>query len=173
MNFRRTCANCDVPTNNPRFCNSSCAAIYNNKERIRTPWKGYARKIYSCPKCGKILDRYRVKSCRDCRRRDFESVTLADLKKSGSRNAYDTVVRSHARSVALRAGLLKKCAICGYNLYVDCCHLTPVCEFAESTTLGIVNRPNNLVGLCRNHHWELDHDKLVRMVGVEPTTKCL
>jgi hypothetical protein len=39
-----------------------------------------------------------------------------------------------------------------------------------SATLGEVNHPSNVIPLCRNHHWELDHGYLilVGMSGLKP-----
>jgi hypothetical protein len=36
----------------------------------------------------------------------------------------------------------------------------PVSKFAKNATLGQINSKKNLVPLCPNHHWDLDHGKL-------------
>jgi hypothetical protein len=88
-------------------------------------------------------------------------MTLAQLKNStGSRNAYHTTVRSHARSVAEAAGLLKACHHCGYSAFVDCCHIMAVASFPVDSSLAVVNAKSNLVGLCPNHHKEFDNNLL-------------
>ena len=51
--------------------------------------------------------------------------------------------------------------MCGYDKHVECCHIKAVSDFPDTALLGEVNAPGNLVLLCRNCHWELDHGLLV------------
>ena len=53
-----------------------------------------------------------------------------------------------------------KCEICGYNKYVEISHKKQVFEFSDNITLEEINDINNLIALCPNHHWELDHNVL-------------
>jgi predicted restriction endonuclease len=50
----------------------------------------------------------------------------------------------------------KECLICGYNKYVECCHIKPVQDFPETALLSEVNALTNICWLCPNHHKELD-----------------
>lgn len=54
----RQCLYCGMSTKNPKFCNHSCAALYNNDKRIYT--KDKRTDNYVCVKCGKQI----VKSVR-------------------------------------------------------------------------------------------------------------
>lgn len=61
-----------------------------------------------------------------------------------------------ARAVFKASEKNKCCVICGYNKHYEVCHIKPVSEFDDTITLREINDINNLVALCRNHHWEYD-----------------
>ena len=65
-------------------------------------------------------------------------------------------VRKIAKEVLIRIGRLKSCAICGFDIRVDACHIKGIATFPPETLLGVVNDPSNLVYLCPNHHAMLD-----------------
>ena len=46
------CLNCNKETNNPKFCNRSCSAIYNNRAFPKRK-KGISDRIKVCKNCGK------------------------------------------------------------------------------------------------------------------------
>lgn len=69
------------------------------------------------------------------------------------------LVRTRARALANKLGW-KACRICGYSKHIEIGHVKPISEFDETTLLSIINAPGNLIPLCRNHHWELDHGLL-------------
>ena len=52
---------------------------------------------------------------------------------------------------------IQKCQKCGYDKHVEVCHKKQVCEFPPDATVGEVNHPDNLILLCPNCHYELDH----------------
>ena len=52
------------------------------------------------------------------------------------------------------------CVICGYNKAVDVCHIKDIKDFPNYATVLEINSQSNLIALCKNHHWELDHDML-------------
>jgi len=56
----------------------------------------------------------------------------------------------------------RKCIICGYDKYVEVCHKKPVSKFPDTALIKEINDIDNLVGLCRNHHWEFDK-KLIKL----------
>lgn len=147
------CLNCKTETTNPQFCSKSCAATYNNKKH---PKRFKTKKCKSCDT--KIMSgRTYCSACYQAKRVDYNSLTLKELEKDkGSRNRYTTCVRSHARSVANANNLGFKCQVCGYDIYTECCHKTPVSSFSTDTKLEVVNAPSNLVILCPNHHKEHD-----------------
>lgn len=165
------CNFCDKETKNPKFCSTSCSATYNNKNK---PKREKADKF--CSGCGRSSTR-NTKRCKFCRsKKDYASLTLESLSQEcGSRNSYSTTVRQHSRFVAEEAGLLNSCRVCGYTCCVECCHIKAVSKFPLSSTLKEVNDKDNLVGLCPNHHWELDHGiiNLVPGQGFQPRTSSL
>ena len=54
----------------------------------------------------------------------------------------------------------RKCVVCGYDKHIDVAHIKAVADFDDSATLEEINEPDNLIGLCPNHHWEYDHGML-------------
>jgi predicted restriction endonuclease len=56
---------------------------------------------------------------------------------------------------------LQACKVCGYTFCVQCCHIKSVSSFPRTTPLSVVNDLSNLVGLCPNHHVELDRGHLL------------
>lgn len=160
------CTNCGINTKNNKFCSRSCAATYNNK----IPKK--KRTLY-CLDCNKPIISKR-KFCEECWSKRIIKVNEATLKDvvttAGSHSSYKSIVGEHARKLARHLGKLEKCAICSYSLHVECCHIKPISKFSIDTLISIVNHPDNLIGLCRNHHWELDHGmlELAFLTGLEP-----
>ena len=162
-----TCLQCGVDTRNPKFCSIRCAATYNNHHM---PKRKKTEKF--CSGCGRS-SKHTTKQCKFCKppKKNYGILTLAEVKQiSGSRNSYDTIVRQHSRSVANRNEMLNRCAECGYANCVECCHIKAVSEFPITATLSEVNHKDNLIGLCPNHHWELDHGllTLVPAEGIKP-----
>lgn len=71
-----------------------------------------------------------------------------------------TNIRKHARKVYERSDKPKCCAICGYKHYYEVCHLRAVSDFPDDTLISEINKIDNLIALCPNHHWEFDHGLL-------------
>lgn len=147
------CINCNQVTNNPKFCSRRCSAILTNKT--------YPKKkkiIRHCMKCGVITIGKR-KCCENCRRTN-STLLLSKKESLTSDTQRYRRIRSSARIVARSYGLLDSCGICGYSLFVETCHIKPISSFSDSTLLSEINDPNNLIGLCPNHHWEYDNGYL-------------
>ena len=169
-------AKCDYLGGNC-FCSRTCAAIYNNTIYIKR--KRHTKTYKKCKICGN--DCYRVDHCNDCIKKKLHypgtlvtnERTIASMFKNGGvdANRY-TYIRQHARKVT--ANRIKRCQKCRYSLHVETCHIKDIADFPLTATLGEVNHPDNLLLLCRNHHWELDHGYLkadeIGAVGFEPTT---
>lgn len=99
--------------------------------------------------------------CWDKHLLDIPNMILEELLCSiGSSNSYRSTVGWHARKVAKEHNKLQKCQSCGYTLHIDCCHIKPISSFSKHTKISIVNAPDNLIGLCKRYHWELDHNVL-------------
>lgn len=148
------CTKCGIDTRNPKFCSLKCSASYNNKILKKRKLKNQCRKcckpIYSgrtyCAECLKTL--YNV---------DY---TLGEVKyKHGKKCNIYTLVRTRSRSVLKHRNIIA-CENCGYDKCIEACHIKPVSSFDDSVRLSVINDFDNLVGLCPNCHWELDHNIL-------------
>ena len=156
------------------FCNKSCAAKFNNRA---SPKRKISRSV--CVVCG---HRIRTKQmlaesrfCRPCRAASRlplkpQTITKCELfsRRSGWQSARSEI-RRHAPLVYLKTGRAMLCR-CGYSKYVEVCHIRAVADFTGTATVDEINAPTNLVALCPNCHWELDHGllQLVAEPGVEP-----
>ena len=164
------CPNCTTPTDNPRFCSRSCSATFTNREAPKR------KRIQHICACGAEMDR-RARTCRECSlssRTEFSKVkTLKECRDYVSaKGRHPSWAYSHVRAAnrAWNKELTDRpCSKCGYSIHVELCHIRAVTDFPETATLGEVNDPRNLVPLCRNCHWELDHGLWALPAGLEPT----
>ena len=147
-----------------KFCDKSCAAIFHNGLKLdRTKFKKEGLK--KCPICDKSILRYR-KYCDECydetrRVETFSSRTKGDIfKKSKNYQTARARIGSHARKIFFMSEKPRECFVCGYTLHVDIAHIKDVKDFEEHVTIKEINDINNLVALCKNHHWEFDNDIL-------------
>lgn len=69
-------------------------------------------------------------------------------------------IRKAARQVYIESGKPLCCAVCGYSHYFEVAHIKPVSAFSDDTPVSEINNPDNLIGLCPNHHWEFDNGLL-------------
>lgn len=153
------CLNCGAETANPRFCSRSCAAKFNNARpdvKRRLP-EG------SCATCGAPIKAC-LKYCPQHKMSRPGKVSWSDkfLDKTVNSNAGSNAdVRQIARRAYKLSGRPMKCALCGYDIHVDICHLKDIRAYLHGTSYAVINDQANLLALCRNHHWELDHDLLL------------
>lgn len=155
------CLCCRKETVNPKFCSQSCAAIYNN---TAFPKRKRSHKTkYLCPSCKKELVIKESKRCIRCQMKyfldQFEQKILGNFKSTFARHKYQAI-RNSANRKAKFYKLERKCNVCGYNTHVDLCHIKSIGDFDKSSKVSEVNSLDNLVFLCKNHHWELDHGRL-------------
>jgi hypothetical protein len=200
-----------------KFCDKSCAAIYNGSNRNRKPWseeakirfrklmkqrfpnatptgrkKGQATRESSgkCERCGVevpyrqinrdgcvaeyYLKRYYCDECATKARVAklsthpkvgngvdlVEELTKGELREHYAFKTFRSYFPLQARKVYEKSGKPKVCKICGYSKAVDICHKRPVSDFPDDTPVRDINHIDNLTCLCKNHHWELDHDLL-------------
>jgi len=162
------------------FCSRSCANTYHNVNHKPSRKFGPEGKPRFCKKCGEQIKKGgrslycdAHKFVRETRNKStnnmifvelkpvIESRTMKDMKTDGAykSNAY-SAVRDHARKVARLNNIINECFICGYTKIVQACHIIPITKFDENTTLAEINNPKNIIGLCPNHHWEMDHNAL-------------
>lgn len=159
-----------------KYCSRNCAAVVNNAvrpKRLRT-----SKQWNDCSVCGKQV---RGKVHVDCKiaislgRSLEEYTTRASVSDKPPSWKYSHV-RVVARSVNKDLRQLP-CQVCGYSKHIELAHITPVSSFDPSTPIGVVNHRDNILVLCRNHHWEFDHgilslDQITKRMdptpGVEP-----
>ena len=70
------------------------------------------------------------------------------------------MIRQLSRKAYIDSNQKLACKICDYSYHVDICHIHDVKSFPETATISEINHISNLVALCKNHHWEFDHDHL-------------
>lgn len=144
------CANCNTPTNNPKFCSQSCSASYTNRV---SPKRRLGK--HSCKICLKPIKAGRS-YCQNCFGSKTKDLTLEEaIYRHLHRSSAFALVRSRARAVF--KGLPQVCQTCGYDKHVEVCHIKPIKDFPLTTRLSEINSPNNLLMLCPNCHWEFDH----------------
>ena len=156
------CLNCSKETKNPKFCSRSCAAQTNNK---KFPKRKPSFKRATC-QCGKQV-RNSCDKCKECSMRErqltfiisFGEKTIKEFYSTYARHKYQNI-RHHAHRVAKYHNLSQLCAVCQYP-HTQLCHKISISKFDKNTKLSVVNDINNIVYLCRNHHWELDNQLLI------------
>lgn len=160
------CTNCGKPLNKKPdyrsktgniFCNNSCAAQFSNKIAIKRP------RTKKCKKCKKAI-LSKLTYCDVCYKvkHYISDKTLAEAvsrKKYNDANRYSSI-RGNARNVYAANNLPRQCKCCGYKKHIEICHKKDISSFPPETLISEINSIENLVALCRNHHWELDHNEL-------------
>lgn len=149
------CLQCQQETRNPKFCSSRCSATYHNQKQKRL-----------CKSCQRTISigwtnrRY----CDDCRftnrhpnYRDWSKITYKDFKSKLPLFQAHARIRELARRAYKRAGKPQHCIRCPYRNHFEVCHIKPINAFTNDTSIAIINHPDNLIGLCPNCHWDLDH----------------
>ena len=143
---------------NSKYCSSSCAASVNN---TLSPKRKRLNKK-TCERCG---ERRTGKSpyCKSCLKEiTYEasrSKTLGELKASHRYGNHKyTEVRTQAREFIKRLGVSRECEVngCGFDVYLEVCHIIPITSFPEDTPITKINSRENLLLLCPNHHKLLD-----------------
>lgn len=160
-----SCPVCNQATSNKRFCSIHCAGKYYSKPRY-------------CKNCKTIIgnNSYTVKRyCDICNKthnkniKDWSKITILDFFNKLPIFQANARIRELARMAYKRANLSRVCKNCGYSKFIEVCHIKPIASFEKTTTINIVNHITNLIGLCPNCHWELDHGLLTLLdAGIEP-----
>jgi hypothetical protein len=115
-----------------KFCNASCSNAGRIRVKKMKPERSIKTKIYV-----------------------WEDVTLAELRlAAGAANRYHAKLRGYSRRAYKGPN---SCAVCQYEIHIEIAHIVSAKDFDPNTKLSVVNSSDNLVALCRNHHWELDN----------------
>lgn len=162
------CKSCSNAVNaQRRYCSNECREV----GRLRNANKRAGSNVYSkrssrskadgkdlCS-CGNVKMTRSI-SCKKCASSLYLQTTLGELRDLATRDAqvYNTL-RGRSRSLA-RKQFVMACGICGYDFHVDVCHIVGLSTLPDETTVEDATGVNNFVLLCRNHHWELDHNAL-------------
>jgi hypothetical protein len=163
-------------TRKKKFCCLSCVSTYSNLHRPKKVLKDY--KVANCQSCGTEITWKRCpngnfspkKYCDEClgeRMREVWSMNEIANKTKGeikaqarNKQLWRTYFTSHSHRVYFASNVGDKCEICGYPHHVVVCHVKPIASFPDEAKVSEINSVVNLVGLCPNCHWELDHGLL-------------
>jgi 5-methylcytosine-specific restriction endonuclease McrA len=158
------CLNCQKETNNPKFCSSSCSASYTNREnpkrkkvfnKCRRCGANAPDKVYYCSKECKVAARNERTNAYSSKYTNLDC-TLSDMTRRVNDASRYNQVRLSARMVYAISGEPEICSVCGYDKYVEICHVSPISSFSPSSSMKEVNSLDNLIALCPNCHKELD-----------------
>ena len=153
------------------FCDRICFGKHQSKVqhgKARGDYKNrMLEKPETCSVCGEkfILRRLdcglmsQKTRCNDCTSKaKFDpKITKGQLReKLSSYQSYRSTIQRMARKVFFNSDRPKECIECKYDTHIDVCHIIPVSKFPDDTKISVINNIKNLVGLCKNHHWELD-----------------
>lgn len=83
-------------------------------------------------------------------------MTIKEVRQEAKYQA-SARIRELARGVYKNSGRPKYCLVCNYDAHYEVCHIIGISEFPEDTLVSVVNHIDNLIAMCRNHHWELDN----------------
>lgn len=155
------CLKCKTETSNPKFCSKSCSNSLNNSLNPKIKLK-----IIFCKTCNKRIKRnsYRDKRRKYCSDKcnpfiiDWANFNYKDItgKRSYQKNSR---IRELARNIYNKSNKPKYCTKCGYDKHYEICHIKPIHKFSEKSKISEINSLDNLIALCPNCHWELDHLK--------------
>ena len=162
----KKCDCCGKETTNPRFCSKSCAAKVNN---VKYPKRKITRK---CSKegCDELVKDYRSSRCEKHHKEYMyyhQNIAFRTIREYTERDCikrlHPSSTFAHIRGLARswhKDILQQPCANCGYDKHVQLCHIKPLSTFSLDTTIGEVNSKENVIQLCPNCHWDLDHNML-------------
>lgn len=153
-----SCATCSSITKNPKFCSKNCAAIFNNKIAIKRA------RTNKCKTCSTLI-LASVSYCSICFKNLLNTTNVATKTKLEATSVGRLAskycrIREHARKILENLNLQKQCKSCGYNRYVETCHIKAITSFADDDLVSTINDPSNLVYLCPTCHWEFDNGLL-------------
>jgi len=149
------CLTCGRETRNPKYCSRSCAIKQNNRLFPKRFPGG------TCFVCSRPIPT-RNKYCPEHRpdKRLDRAQPIASVADNSEHPACRYArLRQDARRLYL-AAFPYRCVRCGYDKHIEVCHRKPVSSFDLDTPISVVNALDNLLGLCPNCHWELDHGLL-------------
>lgn len=133
-----------------------------------------------CKSCNEYFtySKYRSVFCLNCVKDQeyYENLTLGEYRnRSSVKHKHPSWANSHIRLFCRSWNQHLRelpCQVCGYENHVELAHIKPISEFEDNAKLQTVNSSDNLLVLCRNHHWEFDHGMLSLVdIPVRPKQK--
>lgn len=128
-----------------KFCSKTCGALYYNSFRKK-------------PK--------KIKPSKEQIEELRKNKTLENWKNITKKEFFDNcknyfsarcTITKQAKLSMTYKGVENICSNCGYDKHVEICHIKAVSEFRDEETMFDINRPENLIYLCPNCHWEFDN----------------
>lgn len=157
------CKYCSNIIGHERKVCDECKLLNETQRKIKTIEKLKIEEELSkqiCKVCGKST-RGHGDLCITHKAMKIDEQTLSDLKcEIGIKSNRYSAIRTRARTIAKSNGMLKHCEVCGYSKIVAACHIKPISLFPLDTKISKINLLSNLIGLCPNHHYEMDHKLL-------------
>jgi hypothetical protein len=155
------CVYCNKKTLNPKFCSKSCSASFSNKNKP----KRKLTRICCVENCVSLVKSSRYRHCETHYKENvlnkIKNKTIGEYRnKESVKGKHQSWLHSLVRGLCrswLKHLTKIPCANCGYEKHVELCHIKSVASFGDETILSVVNSEDNVIQLCRNCHWELDH----------------
>ena len=163
-----------------KFCNRSCAAIFNNKfypkrkkliSERRINKKLFVKTVVKsknfCDVCNTEITKYR-KHCDNCIKLNLnrikssiDFITKGELfKRRKNWQSARSSIRRRAYVIYRHSNKPKKCIVCGYDKTYQVIHRKSVSSFPDTALISEINDIKNLAALCLNCHWEHDNGHL-------------
>jgi hypothetical protein len=138
------------------FCSSSCAATFTNKAN---PKRKSSWIPIKCKSCDSIIEKPRRKFCDRCSIVDWSKITLKEFMKDEPIKA-NRWARLRQMARKQHKNKTQECQNCGYDKYVEFCHIKAISKFDINTPVTVVNSNENIAILCPNCHIEFDRGRL-------------
>ncbi len=159
-------------------CNSRFEPVHSNhqycSEECRWPYR-FKLKCKSCEGEFRYKNPHKTYCSPDCKSEALAlkstqvwlGETIASIKGEGNANFKSRMpyLRKLSRMKYLDSDKPKECLVCGYDKHFDVAHVKDVKDFADDDLASEVNDLDNLIALCKNHHWEFDKDHLAITVN--------
>ena len=179
---RKTNGTTKKETKVKKFCNKSCAAQYNNRNRARINLISDEELINAFSQSSSISEfaekiGYSTEMLREdyiAKRLNKLKINLNDLKQRTKDRMFSTYTKGEAfalrkswqsvrssiarlaREIYQKSNKPKYCIVCGYPHY-EVAHIKAVSDFSNDVLISEINSIDNLIGLCPNHHYEYDN----------------
>jgi len=138
-----------------KYCNQICNGM---SKKIKDEHSHLVDKNERCKRRKGIIDRNSYESGIS-----ILSKTKGELfnDRANWQSARSSIQRSARKNYFDHFSSSRCCKVgCDYSLHIDVAHIKSVSEFEDSALISEINHHSNLVGLCKNHHWEFDHGYL-------------